>query len=374
MKSQNLIVAVLSLSLAACGGGDKPAPSSPNAGAPSASTPKPAEQKPAEQTPAPVPSPAEQPQEPAKAPAKRVRIDLNMVKMLFGNETAAPKAEVEPSEALVMLGDKLYHAEALSKQGNMSCNTCHDLGNYGVDNKKTSPGSDGSMGERNSPTTYNAFRQFAQFWDYREPSVEAQATGPMFNPIEHGVADEAELVAKIKAQPELVAGFEMAFGGQQEPITAKNFQHAIGAFERTLVTKSRWDTYLDTGKGLSNEELLGLDTFIKAGCIACHMNRTLGGQMAQKLGVTKPYTGADTGRMKVTGNEGDKYMFKVPSLLNVAKTAPYYHDGSIATLEEAVANMAELQTAKPLNKDEVAAIVKFLEALTGELPAKFAKK
>ncbi|MCB9876651.1 MAG: c-type cytochrome [Planctomycetes bacterium] len=369
MKSQNLILAVLSLSLAACGGGDKPAPGTSTTGASSTGT-----AKPAEPSPTPKSTPAEQPQEPAKAPAKRVRIDPNMVKMLFGNETPAPKAEVASSEALVMLGDKLYHAEALSKKGNMSCNTCHDLGNYGVDNKQTSPGSDGSPGERNSPSTYNAFRQFAQFWDYREPSVEAQATGPMFNPIEHGVADEAELVAKIKAQPELVAGFEMAFGGDKEPINAKNFQTAIGAFERTLVTKSRWDQYLDTGKGLSNEELVGLDTFIKAGCIACHMNRTLGGQMAQKLGVTKPYTGADTGRMKVTGNEGDKYMFKVPMLLNVAKTAPYYHDGSIPTLEEAVSHMAELQTAKPLDKDEVAAIVTFLNALTGELPEKFAKK
>lgn len=318
---------------------------------------------------------AQQPQEQEPKRIRRPKINDQMVKALFGRDPNAPAATVESTAELVALGDALYHAEQLSVNSNQSCASCHDLKNYGVDNKPTSEGSAGKNGDRNSPTTYNAARQFAQFWDGRAASVEEQAIIPVLNEIEHGLADEAEVIAKIKAQPALLEGFQKAFPNDADPVTIKNFGAAVGAFERTLVTRSRWDDYLDgNSKALTNLELLGLKKFMDHTCTQCHMMRTLGGHMLQKVGSMKPYPSEDTGRMRVTGNVADKNMFKVPMLLNVEKTAPYYHDGKIATLEEAVANMAEIQLGKTLPKDDVDAIVAFLKATTGELPAKYRKQ
>jgi cytochrome c peroxidase len=188
------------------------------------------------------------------------------------------------------------------------------------------------------------------------------------------LTDEVQLVSKINDKPELVASFKQAFPGAGDAVTADNFRRAIGAFERTLVTRSRWDAYLDGDqKALTNDELLGLKTFMDVGCITCHLNRTLGGQMYQKTGLVKPYASTDTGRMQVTDSEADKFFFKVPTLLNIAKTAPYMHDGKIATLAQAVEDMADMQLARKLTPEQTAAIVAFLEALTGPLPAEFAE-
>jgi len=361
------------LSLPSCGG-DKPAGGTPSAGAPSGGTPS------AASNPAPSgsASTSEKAADAAQDPQKKVqkpKIDYQMVKQMFGTEPSAPAVDNPGTPEKVALGKALYHDASLSKNGNLSCASCHDLANYGVDNKPTSPGSDGKNGERNTPTVYNAHRQFVQFWDGRAPTVEEQALKPVLNPVEHGVADEPALVAKMKARPELVEGFQKAFPGSGDPVTAGNFKLAIGAFERTLVTKSRWDEYLDGNqKALTNEELVGLKTFMDSGCITCHMGRLLGGHMYQKVGLIKPYPSQDTGRMQVTGSEADKFLFKVPTLANCEKTAPYYHDGKIATLEEAVKNMAEIQLGQNLPAEKVAAIVTFLKALTGPLPAEFAKK
>ena len=315
------------------------------------------------------------PQDPQKKPTPRPRIDFDFVKAMFRNEPAAPEVDNKSTPEKVALGRALYHAKELSKQGNLSCASCHDLANYGQDGKATSPGSDGKNGDRNTPTVWNAHRQFSQFWDGRAPTVEAQSIMPVLNPVEHGIADEAELVAKMKAKAELADGFKKAFPDAADPVTAANFKLAVGAFERTLVTKSRWDDYLDGNqKALTNDELLGLKTFMEVGCTTCHMQRLLGGHMYQKMGLLKPYASEDVGRMKVSGSEADKFFFKVPSLLNVEKTAPYYHDGKIATLEEAVTNMADLQLNKQLKAEQTAAIVAFLKALTGPLPAEYAPK
>lgn len=351
----------------ACGG----EPQSENQAAANAPAPK------ASSAPAPMQdaSPKAQDPKPTKRRTRRPRVNTQLVKTLFGNDPASPKAPVASTPELVALGNALYHSEQLSAKGNLSCASCHDLSTYGVDNKPTSPGSTGETGERNTPTTYNAFRHFRQFWDGRAESVEEQAIMPVTNPIEHGLADEAAVVAKIKEQPDLVAAFQKAFPGEADPVTAERFGVAIGAFERTLATRSKWDDYLDGDKkALSNEQLLGLKTFMDVGCTQCHMTRLLGGHTYQKLGVLKPYTGKDTGRMQVTGNESDKYLFKVPSLVNVEKTAPYYHDGSMATLEEAVKDMASNQLNKQLKPEQVEALVTFLKALTGPLPEAFAKK
>lgn len=355
------------LSLPSCGG-DKPAAAAPSGGTPAAAS---------NPAPAGTASTGEKPAEAAQDPKKvaKPKIDYQMVKQMFGTEPSAPVVDNPGTPEKVALGKALYHDTSLSKNGNLSCASCHDLATYGVDNKATSPGSDGKNGERNTPTVYNAHRQFVQFWDGRAPTVEEQSVMPVLNPVEHGLADEAALVAKLKAKPELVEGFQKAFPGGGDPVTVANFKLAVGAFERTLVTKSRWDEYLDGNqKALTNEELVGLKAFMDSGCITCHMGRLLGGHMYQKVGLIKPYPSQDTGRMQATGSEADKFLFKVPTLANCEKTAPYYHDGKIATLEEAVKNMAEIQLGQNLAADKVAAIVTFLKALTGPLPAEFAKK
>lgn len=308
-------------------------------------------------------------QNPPKKPAPPVRIDYDAVKRLFGDYPAAPPVDNPSTPEKVKLGKVLYHEKSLSKQGNLSCASCHDIATYGVDNKPVSPGSDGKDGDRNTPTTLNAFRQFAQFWDYRATTVEEQAMGPILNSVEHGIADEAELVTKLKAKTELVDGFKAAFPKDADPVTVANFKLAIGAFERTLVTKSKFDAYLDGDqKALGNDEKLGLKTFMEVGCITCHTSRLLGGHMPQKSGVMKPYPSEDPGRAKVSKNDAEKGFFKVPQLLNVEKTAPYYHDGKVATLEDAVSKMADLQLNRQLKPEEVAQIVAFLKTLTGQLP------
>ena len=366
------------LSLAACGG-DKPAqnatPAVSPAPAPAPSqNPAPTPTPGASAAPTPAPAPAAGAQDAPKKVA-RPRIDYETVKRLFGNDPVAPAVDNPITPEKVALGNLLYHTPHLSKNGNLSCASCHDLANYGQDSKPTSPGSDGKNGERNSPTTYNAFRQFAQFWDGRAATVEEQAIAPVLNAVEHGIADEAQCVGKLKEKPELTEAFKKAFPNDADPVSVTNFKLAIGAFERTLVTKSRWDAYLDGDqKALTNEELVGLKTFMDVGCTTCHMGRLMGGHMYQKVGLLKPYPSTDTGRMQVTKSEADKFMFKVPSLLNVEKTAPYYHDGKIATLEEAVTNMADIQLNRQLKPEETGAIVAFLKSMTGPLPAEFAAK
>ena len=314
-------------------------------------------------------------QNPPKKPTPPVRIDYDTVKRLFGDYPSAPPVDNPLTPEKVALGKALYHETHLSKNGNQSCASCHDIKTYGVDNKPVSPGSEGKNGERNTPTTLNAFRQFAQFWDGRAATVEEQAMVPVLNPVEHGVSDEAELVKKIKEKAELADGFKKAFPADADPVSAGNFKLAIGAFERTLVTKSKFDEYLDGNqKALSNEEKLGLKTFMDVGCITCHTTRLLGGQMYQKTGLLKAYPSTDTGRAQVTKSDADKGFFKVPPLVNVEKTAPYYHDGKVATLEEAVTKMADMQLNRQLKPEELASIVTFLKALTGPLPEEFAEK
>lgn len=367
---------LLLFSFAACGGG-QPTTSKPPAAAP---TPAPTTDVKAAPSPAPAtppastatPTPVTDAQD--QKPLPRVRIDYDTVKRLFGRDPSAEEVDNPITPEKVALGNLLYHEPHLSKNGNLSCASCHDLATYGVDNKPTSPGSDGKNGERNTPTTWNAARQFRQFWDGRAATVEEQALLPVLNPIEHGIADEAQLVAKIKEKPALVEAFQKAFPGG-EPVTVANFKLAVGAFERTLVTKSRWDEYLDGNqKALTQDELFGLKQFIDVGCITCHLTRMVGGQMYQKTGLLKPYASKDEGRMALTKSEADKHFFKVPSLLNVEKTAPYMHDGKVATLEEVVTVMADIQLDKKLTPDQLRGIVAFLKALTGPLPAQFAAK
>jgi cytochrome c peroxidase len=283
-------------------------------------------------------------------------------------ETAV-SSEHPTSQAKIALGKSLYMDTRLSTNNKLSCNSCHDLAKFGVDNEPTSPGHEGKRGGRNSPSSFNAALHIAQFWDGRAKDVEAQALGPILNPIEMGMESEAKLVEKLKRDPKTVAAFKAAFPDQADALTYKNIGEAIGAFERTLITPSRFDQYLKgDDNALTPAEKAGGKLFVQTGCTACHLGSTVGGQMYQKLGLVKDYPTTDMGRYELTKLESDKKIFKVPSLRNVAKTGPYFHDGSVKTLEEAVSKMAEYQLGKNLSKDEVASIVTFLNTLTGTPP------
>ena len=282
------------------------------------------------------------------------------------NPITAPKLE---------LGRMLYYDTRLSINQELSCNTCHVLSKYGVDNEPTSPGHEGKRGNRNSPTVYNAAFHVAQFWDGRAPDVEEQAKGPVLNPVEMGMPDAAYVVRVLKTVPGYRPLFEAAFPGEADPITYDHVAMAIGAFERRLVTPSRFDEYLaGNASALTLSEQRGLATFIETGCPACHLGATVGGQMYQKLGLVKPYPTEDVGRAAVTKNDADKFFFKVPSLRNVEKTGPYFHDGRVTTLDQAVALMAQHQLGKNLTDAQVKSIATFLRSLTGLLPIDYIRE
>jgi cytochrome c peroxidase len=282
----------------------------------------------------------------------------------------AATAEYPLTPERVALGKKLYFDTRLSINNKMSCNSCHKLETFGVDNEPTSPGHEGKRGGRNSPTVYNAALHVAQFWDGRAKDVEAQALGPILNPGEMGMPSEATVLERLSKDPKTVAEFAAAFPGEANPLTYANVGKAIGAFERTLLTPSRFDNYLKGDESaLTPAEKAGGKLFVQTGCTACHMGATMGGQIYQKLGLVKEYPTKDMGRFEVTKSEADKKMFKVPSLRNVAKTAPYFHDGSVKTLNEAISQMGEYQLGKKLTKEEVESIALFLGSLTGTPPS-----
>ena len=273
----------------------------------------------------------------------------------------------------VKLGRMLYYEARLSKNQDISCNSCHKLDGFGVDNEPTSPGHKGQRGERNSPTVFNAAGNFVQFWDGRAADVEAQAQGPVTNPIEMALKDDKAAAAVLRSMPEYVTLFSQAFPGEKDPVTLANAAAAIGAFERKLVTPDPWDKFLKGDKAaLTAEQKAGLKTFVEVGCTACHNGPYLGGTMYQKLGLVKPYPDtSDLGRYKVTKQDSDKMMFKTPGLRNVAKTAPYFHNGKVATLEEAIKQMGEYQLGRQLTDDQVKSMVAWMDALTGTVDAQF---
>ena len=279
------------------------------------------------------------------------------------------------SDAKVNLGRMLYYDPRLSKNQDISCNTCHDLARYGVDGQPVSDGHRGQKGTRNAPTVYNAAGHFVQFWDGRATDVEEQAKGPVMNPVEMAMSSDKAVVAVLKSMPEYVDAFKSAFPADKDPVTLENAARAIGAFERRLMTTSRWDKFLTGDQAaLSDKEKAGFNKFMEAGCQACHAGAYMGGEVYQKLGFVRPYPDtSDAGREAVTKQESDRLVFKVPSLRNIDKTQPYFHTGKVATLQEAVKEMGEYQLGRRLNDDEIASIVTFLKTLTGTIPADYIK-
>lgn len=282
---------------------------------------------------------------------------------------SAPASNYQVTPELVDLGRILFYDPRLSISQTMSCNNCHPLNNYGVDNFVRSIGVNGKPVDRNTPTVYNAALHVSQFWDGRSPDVEDQATRPIVNAGEMGMLDDEMVYKTLNALPVYAKMFTDAFPGDPNPITLKNVGIAIGAFERGLLTPSRFDLYLKgDSTQLTAQEQRGMAKFIELRCATCHVGPTLGGLSYKRLGEYEPYETEDLGRYNITGEDEDKYVFKVPSLRNVAKTAPYFHDGSIETLEQAVRIMVRHQLGKTVSDDEVADLVAFLESLTGELP------
>ncbi len=318
-------------------------------------------------TPAAAPPRTEAPAATGQGASGDVKVDMSTVAMLFKADPPE-KGKNRVTPAKVALGRQLYEDKRLSRNGDVSCASCHALDAFGQDGKKTSPGAAGAAGKRHTPTSFNASRQFAQFWDYRAETVEDLVAAHLVSPTEHGLADDAGITAILKGIPEYAEPFKKAFAKDEDPITAENVRQAVGAFVRTLKTRSRFDEFVE-GKAdaLTNEEKRGLNAFIKATCTVCHMTRLVGGSLSQKLGLVRPVETEDKGRHQVTKAEGDKYLFKVPSLLNVEKTAPYLHDGSIESLEETVRYMVKHQAAVPVGEEDIKAIIAFLKALTGKL-------
>lgn len=275
----------------------------------------------------------------------------------------------------IELGRMLFFEKRLSKNHDLSCISCHLLDKYGVDGEPTSPGHKGQRGTRNSPTVYNAATLFAQFWDGRADTVEAQAIAPILNPIEMALPDAETGVKVLKSMPEYVAAFERAFPDDQDPVTLVNVGKAMGAFERRLTTPSRWDDYLRGNEtALTEAEIEGFKVFTNVGCMVCHTGEAVGGAMYQKAGVVDAWPNQkDQGRFEVTKQEVDRMMFKVPTLRNIAMTAPYFHDGSVATLDGAVRVMGKHQLGLDLSQREVSSIVAWLGSLTGKLPEDYIK-
>jgi cytochrome c peroxidase len=352
-----LVAAIAALPLLACGGGEQPAGNAGASAGPVAEAP-PAKKKPSR-------------------PAPSAATVLDAAKKYFSPLPARAESATNPTTPeKIALGRQLYYDPRLSKGQEVSCNTCHLLDKFGVDNDVTSKGHKGQRGERNSPTVYNAATHFAQFWDGRAATVEDQAQMPITNPVEMAMTDAAYVLRTVKSVPGYVEAFKATFPGEADPITMANIGKAIGSFERGLMTPGPFDEFLG-GKmtALGGDALRGLELFIELNCVSCHTGPSVGGTMYQKLGSVKTYETKDEGRFKVTGNPEDKHVFKVPGLRNVTKTAPYLHDGSAKTLDDALNIMATYQLAKgSLSDDERKYLTAFLESLEGKIdPAYIAK-
>lgn len=273
---------------------------------------------------------------------------------------------------LVALGDRLFHDKRLSQDNSLSCASCHLLSSGGTDRQPRSIGVGGAMGVIKAPTVYNSRYNFVQFWDGRAETLEEQAAGPVHNPIEMN-SSWGEVISKLREDPDLVERFEAIF---EDGLTGANIATSIATFERSMITvNSRFDRWLQGEEGvLSEVELKGYRLFKSYGCISCHQGVNVGGNMYGYMGAMGDYfkdrdseiTRADLGRYNVTHQEEDKHYFKVPSLRLAAINPPYFHDGTVATLDEAVRIMGRYQLGREIPDGEIQNIVAFLHTLVGE--------
>ncbi|MCK9637181.1 MAG: cytochrome-c peroxidase [Methylobacter tundripaludum] len=285
-------------------------------------------------------------------------------------------ADNPTTAAKVELGQMLYHDPRLSSTGTVSCASCHNTMLGGEDNRPNSMGVNGQTGGRSAPTVWNSAFNKVQFWDGRAASLEEQAAGPVTNPIEMGMKSWDDVVARLQSIEGYQKAFEEAFG--KGTISKENATKAIAAYERTLITpNSPYDKYVGGDKSaLSAQQVRGMEKVAELGCTSCHSGPAFNGPGTfQKFPVipngyweAQHHFGKDKGLAEVSKKQADEHLWKVPTLRNVALTAPYFHNGSVKTLDQAVTLMAKLQLGKDLSKDEVADIVAFLNSLTGEFP------
>lgn len=288
--------------------------------------------------------------------------------------SSEPIKPIEPAKITepekVELGKKLWFDPRLSRSGFISCNSCHNLSTGGSDNLPTSIGHNWQEGPINSPTVLNSSLSLAQFWDGRAANLQEQAGGPISNPVEMASTHVLALDV-ISSIPQYRQAFAEIYDTSK--ITIENVTDAIAVFEETLVTpNSRFDLWLKgDDSALSEQELVGYQTFKNIGCVACHNGAAAGGTSFQRMGVIKPYetTNPAEGRSAVTGKDTDRFSFKVPTLRNVELTYPYFHDGAYWELEKAVDIMGQLQLGRELKEDEIDNIVAFLKTLTGDQPS-----
>lgn len=312
-------------------------------------------------------------------------ITMMMMAIVWASSAATAASLNEPIQPIPLslnqdparseIGRLLFNDTRLSGNSRVSCATCHDLTKGGADGRDFSIGLDGGLTSVNAPTVLNAALNFKQFWNGRADTLEAQVDHVMQNPIEMG-AEWKEIVRRVSQDPNYRGAFSAAY---QDGVTQANIQNAIATFERTLITpNSRFDKFLrGDASAISDAERAGYAKFKQFGCVACHQGVNVGGNMFQKFGVMGDYfekrgspTEADLGRYLVTKVESDKNVFKVPSLRNVALTAPYFHDASAKTLDDAVDVMFRYQLGRLASKEDKALIVGFLNTLTGELGTK----
>ena len=292
-------------------------------------------------------------------------------------------ADNPQTEAKILLGKILYFDPRLSSTGTISCNSCHNLMAGGDDNRPNSVGVEGKLGGRSAPSVWNSAFLSVQFWDGRANSLEEQAKGPVTNPVEMGMPNWDAVIKRLAAIPGYETLFKSAFG-EDKPLTATNVVKAIAAYERTLITpNSPYDRYVKGDKtALTEQPVKGMNTFAELGCTSCHAGPNFSGpslSMGEGFFMKFPtFAGSqyetqyeltkDMGRYAVTKQNTDKHMWRVPSLRNVAITAPYFHNGAVLTLDEAVRVMAKTQLNQTVTDEQVQNIVAFLNALTGDFP------
>ena len=297
----------------------------------------------------------------------------------------APAPKDNPTTAAkVELGKHLFFDPRFSATGTVSCNSCHNVMAGGDDNRPVGMGVHGKTGGRSSPTVWNSAFNSVQFWDGRAPSLEEQAKGPVVADVEMGMANLEAAMNRVREIPGYRPMFAKAFPGEKDPMTIPNAAKAVAAYERTLITpNSPYDRYVKGDKkAMTAQQVRGMQAFADTGCIACHSGAAFNGPnlpegqgffmkfptFAGSAYDTKYKFSADVGRYGVTKQESDRSLFKVPTLRNIALTAPYFHNGAVKTLDEAVRVMAKTQLNKELAAAQVDDIVAFLNALTGEFP------
>ena len=306
---------------------------------------------------------------------------------VFANWQALPDVAPAPkdnptTEAKVILGKMLFMDPRFSSTGTVSCNSCHNVMEGGDDSRTFSMGVHGKSGGRNAPTVWNSAFHSVQFWDGRVDLLEDQAKGPVTNPVEMGVPEIEQAMDKVRAIPGYKPYFEKAFG--KDSMTVVNAAKAVAAFERTLITpNSAYDLYVKGDKSaMSAQQVRGMNTFASTGCTSCHSGAAFNGpEMAFGQGFYAKFPtfadnkyndryklSADKGREGATNKAADAHMYRVPTLRNITDTAPYFHNGSVNELSDAVRVMAKTQLNKDLSDKDVKDVVAFLAALTGPYP------